>query len=437
LEQCKSNKAIINASLNKSGVPVSVAIVVVFPEMLRYTLWRDMLETKALELLYVQGGSKAADFSIGWFQMKPSFAEKIEQNIIINTGLCLKCKQLVHFTSLLSDTVNIRRERVARLKVFQWQLWYLAAFIAINTARFDSLEIPKENNLKLLAAANNRGMDRSINDLTTFVQTKTFPYGPGYENPFGYVELAKYFYNNNAKPVSFTIGSNFSDTRQGFFKLNENTGDWQLMDIPEAKSNHKIDSLKKRLTILKSEPIIPSSPNCYVCMADIFIGEENRAKIRKSNLKAIANKMKGYGIKSLELNFQYPQVKFKGNKYDMSELLWKSTKEIKIQDWVKKFEPWVYDKKKGCLRYIITENALPDNIHEFSFINSESKEKYILRLEAICYLRYLLRYTPEQLIVHQKKIESEIVLAGQVAGRNPTHRQSQLHPMACPFSFAK
>lgn len=35
---------------------------VVFPELIRYSKYRDFLETRVLEMLYIQGGKEGADF---------------------------------------------------------------------------------------------------------------------------------------------------------------------------------------------------------------------------------------------------------------------------------------------------------------------------------------------------------------------------------------
>ncbi len=51
---------------------------IVFPETIRYNTFKAFFETSSLELLYINNGSEAVDFSIGYFQMKPSFIEELE-----------------------------------------------------------------------------------------------------------------------------------------------------------------------------------------------------------------------------------------------------------------------------------------------------------------------------------------------------------------------
>ena len=53
-----------------------VAEAIVFPELIRYSMWQDEIERAAVNGLYVTKGREGANFSIGRFQMKPSFAEE-------------------------------------------------------------------------------------------------------------------------------------------------------------------------------------------------------------------------------------------------------------------------------------------------------------------------------------------------------------------------
>lgn len=208
IQKLKDEKKRIQTHCMAQNIDPALAISVVFPEMLRYSLWRDMFETTALKLMYVQYGSKAADFSIGWFQMKPSFAENLETEILKHAHLRLYFKNLIQYTALPTDTVKLRTERLERLQSFDWQLIYLEAFVSLNLEKYKSLDVDNKNYLLLLAAAYNRGMDKSIPELLSFSTMKTFPYGPGKQNPFGYTELATYFYSNEAKEIFKTPKTN-------------------------------------------------------------------------------------------------------------------------------------------------------------------------------------------------------------------------------------
>ena len=62
------------------GLRAELAEAVVFPELVLYSALQDCIETTAVKGLYLQGGTRGADFSIGRFQMKPSFAEALERD---------------------------------------------------------------------------------------------------------------------------------------------------------------------------------------------------------------------------------------------------------------------------------------------------------------------------------------------------------------------
>ncbi len=102
---------------------------VVFPEVLRYSSLRDGIETESLRTLYVQLGSDYADFSIGLFQMKPSFAVQVEAEAVRILPLSLQQRLMLAYPP--GDPESERRTRVRRLQDPVWQLRYLAAFVAI------------------------------------------------------------------------------------------------------------------------------------------------------------------------------------------------------------------------------------------------------------------------------------------------------------------
>ena len=70
----------------KYDVPYPLAIAVVFPELIRYSALRDKMEITLLKALYINLGEDYADFSIGKFQMKPSFAESIHWKVPLLKG---------------------------------------------------------------------------------------------------------------------------------------------------------------------------------------------------------------------------------------------------------------------------------------------------------------------------------------------------------------
>lgn len=117
-------------SLDHNGIDADFALAVVFPELIRYSSVSDYLEVKALEVLYVNYGRDYADFSIGMFQIKPSFAEKIEEDLM-KFGLINLYPSLSSLHPDTSQNLSVRKDRILRLKEQTGQLLYLEAFFRI------------------------------------------------------------------------------------------------------------------------------------------------------------------------------------------------------------------------------------------------------------------------------------------------------------------
>ena len=177
--------------LNPSTVLASVA-----PELMRYHLFQNFIETKVLEKWYVEYGADQADFSIGYFQMKPSFIEKLEDHLKeISTSDCIG---LNHFNYPIKTPSAIRKERLERLKDFQWQLHYACLFYIISEHCFGELAFKnKAERVQFYATAYNFGFEKSIEKIYSWESTKAFPYGKKFKfEQAAYGELATQFYFN-------------------------------------------------------------------------------------------------------------------------------------------------------------------------------------------------------------------------------------------------
>ena len=69
------NRSWMEPILAKNHISYPLAVAVIFPELVRYSALRDKMEITLLKALYINLGDDYANFSIGQFQMKPSFAE--------------------------------------------------------------------------------------------------------------------------------------------------------------------------------------------------------------------------------------------------------------------------------------------------------------------------------------------------------------------------
>lgn len=195
LQFCKKNNNAFAQAAKKYSLDKKTMQSLIFPELLRYNILQDLMETKTLELLYVNAGSSYADFSIGQFQMKPSFAEQLE-NLAAEES---NAEWADDFYALCSysdlDEKEIRRIRIERLSQLDWQLRYLACFY-----RYAERLLPKgissENKIKIMATRYNAGLTKSDKELEKWMQKPCFPYGTSVSPKMQhvYADLANYYF---------------------------------------------------------------------------------------------------------------------------------------------------------------------------------------------------------------------------------------------------
>lgn len=165
---------------------------IIFPELIRYSYFSDLFETGVLEWLYIEGGSKSADFSVGRFQMKPSFVEAIEGYVSSEESL----KEEYGFIMLNGSGSSLRSVRLDRLKQDSWQLIYLSCFVEITEHKFLSevFSSPEEK-LRFFCSAYNSGFNQSAEEIKSKIHLKSFPYGTKYkEEQYAYSDVAvEYF----------------------------------------------------------------------------------------------------------------------------------------------------------------------------------------------------------------------------------------------------
>jgi len=138
------------AEFDLFGIDEDMAIAIIFPELLRYSQWQDQLET-SVNALYVSQGRSGADFSIGQFQMKPSFAEQVDADW---NASALAIDYNFYFD--IRDNADARRARLSRIGTIQGQCRYLSLFILLQMAKHPQLaSLPKEEQVRLLATAYN------------------------------------------------------------------------------------------------------------------------------------------------------------------------------------------------------------------------------------------------------------------------------------------
>lgn len=181
------------------GLEAQELVAVIFPELLRYSAWKDLLETEALGMAYVEGGTDWADFSIGAFQMKPSFAEALES--------CLQkwvagSTAFGHLLPQKNQTIQQQRQaRLDRLSTLEGQIEYLCCFYSWMQQRvgFYLIAPTPSQKIAILATAYNSGFWKSWSALLQASQQQYFPYGANYpqEGQHAYQAIAVAYYQHS------------------------------------------------------------------------------------------------------------------------------------------------------------------------------------------------------------------------------------------------
>ena len=132
-------------------VDPALAESVVWPEMQQYSYMRDLLETGA-DSITSGARSGRMDFSIGVFQMKPSFVEKLET--------AWRLSGLADYYNLpfdAGDDASVRQSRIERMSVAEWQVIYLGMFLRLLKFSYRLDSLPPEEQVRLSANAYNHG----------------------------------------------------------------------------------------------------------------------------------------------------------------------------------------------------------------------------------------------------------------------------------------
>lgn len=180
------------ASLCNSNVAFMQAMV--FPEVMRYNGLKDDMEAESLKVLYVQFGKEYANFSVGIFQMKPSFAEEVEA----------KAKQLLpagmynelQLGYTVSDAETVRSQRLKRLLDEDWQMIYLTAFHAICDSLYTYKNFSSASQkLQWYATVYNAGFDRTAHYIEQKIAADNFYLSQRMpEKKFKYAAIATWYY---------------------------------------------------------------------------------------------------------------------------------------------------------------------------------------------------------------------------------------------------
>ena len=190
----KENRSWIEPLLAKNHIPYKLAIAVVFPELVRYSALKDKIEIGLLKTLYVNLGNDYADFSIGIFQMKPSFAETIrdESSTYLGRRSGIAFKNLSNY----DDIKDYRKSIIRDLEDPESQVIYLISFIQICEKKFNLNRLDEERLLKFLATAYNCGIDKTALEIVRMSDKKFFNTKLITNDKYSYADVSLFWFTH-------------------------------------------------------------------------------------------------------------------------------------------------------------------------------------------------------------------------------------------------
>lgn len=184
---------------NAYQTDLDIIMPILFPEAIRYSIVSDYLQTKSLELVYVNTGE--VDFSIGYFQMKPSFVNDLEEVIKKHPV------QLAKYDSLKingkKDITEIRKTRIDRLKQIEYQVAYANCLYDVMKIMYPEVfSEDKAFQIKFISTAFNHGFLTGQEEILAYTSKAFFPLnGRNNTQKYVYNDISLYFYINDLPQI--------------------------------------------------------------------------------------------------------------------------------------------------------------------------------------------------------------------------------------------
>ena len=188
-------------SLKLSESDARLAFAIVFPELMRYSEFRVEIETMTNKVLYT-ADKDSEGLSIGVFQIKPIFAESIEQYIAKSPELKSKYPKINYYGEKTFRSNRIAR--IKRLKNPETEIFYVLAFIDICEKKFEldgdtsgtsNPSASMEQKIKILATAYNSGFFYSKEQILEIAKKSAYPYGLNHpQSKWNYAQISYDFW---------------------------------------------------------------------------------------------------------------------------------------------------------------------------------------------------------------------------------------------------
>jgi hypothetical protein len=157
----------------KYGLEIQDVLPIVFPECARFDNQQNAFESALVQFNGAQNSPFQVDFSVGYFQMKPSFIERLDLIVQKDSSL-VGLKSAFSYSS--TSTEKIREERLDRIFNEKWQIEYLCLFTKIMKLRYEK-EKPSISFIEFAASAYNLGFHKTTKEIENWSKIIAFPNG--------------------------------------------------------------------------------------------------------------------------------------------------------------------------------------------------------------------------------------------------------------------
>jgi hypothetical protein len=188
----KENRRWMKPMAEKNSVSYHLAVSVIFPELVRYSSIRDKIEITLLKALYINSGDEYADFSIGVFQVKPSFADIVAREAQVYLGR--RTSPRLVYPSDYNDIKEYRKALISELENPQSELGFIIAFIKICLKKYNLSDMDEPELVRFLATAYNCGPDKSEEEIRSMMDKKFFRTGLLKSEVYSYADVSLFWY---------------------------------------------------------------------------------------------------------------------------------------------------------------------------------------------------------------------------------------------------
>jgi len=193
-EFVEMNESWMKPLAEKYRIPYPLALAVIFPELVRYSALRDRIEISLLKTLYINLGEEYANFSIGPFQMKPSFAESVHLEI-----KSMNDRELRNILRIREKNADLRKYRSSIVEDLEdpgIQFLYLISFIRICEKSYKKEWADEFEKIRFFATVYNCGLNRSPDVIDSMMEGKYFSTKLIKSETYSYPDISHYWYKN-------------------------------------------------------------------------------------------------------------------------------------------------------------------------------------------------------------------------------------------------